>query len=219
MSTDNEKWGRLKYLAQKATPGPWWVDSHGHRVSTADGMQTVFVADDKMGPAVRHKGTGNLSHWPNDWDASYIVTAHPAAILELLEERDTFLEDRISLIEENGHLYGEIADLRHALTLCVASLDQLLPYLAKVPADVGLLNDALMAARPLLDDTQPKPLNLDAPFILSYELKDNPGFEYERHAADLNDARVYLQSMRDMVAWAELSDSDGNVVAGTEDLV
>ena len=51
MSTDNEKWGRLKYLAQKATPGPWWVDSHGHRVSTADGMQTVFVADDTMGPS------------------------------------------------------------------------------------------------------------------------------------------------------------------------
>ena len=37
-----------------------------------------------------------------------------------------------------------------ALRLCVESLDQLLPYLAKVPADVGLLNDALMAARPLL---------------------------------------------------------------------
>lgn len=37
-----------------------------------------------------------------------------------------------------------------ALRLCVASLDQLLPYLAKVPADVGLLNEALVAARPLL---------------------------------------------------------------------
>ena len=38
-----------------------------------------------------------------------------------------------------------------ALRLCVESLDQLLPYLAKVPADVGLLNDALVAARPLLE--------------------------------------------------------------------
>jgi len=37
-----------------------------------------------------------------------------------------------------------------ALRLCVESLDQLMPYLAKVPTDVGLLNDALMAARPLL---------------------------------------------------------------------
>lgn len=38
----------------------------------------------------------------------------------------------------------------NALQLCVDALDQLLPYLAKVPADVGLLNSALMAARPLL---------------------------------------------------------------------
>lgn len=37
-----------------------------------------------------------------------------------------------------------------ALKLCVESLDQLLPYLSKVPADVGLLNEALVAARPIL---------------------------------------------------------------------
>lgn len=50
-----------------------------------------------------------------------------------------------------GGMQMEIDELREALTKCVASLDQLLPYLAKVPADVGLLNDALMAARPLLE--------------------------------------------------------------------
>lgn len=44
-----------------------------------------------------------------------------------------------------------------ALRLCVASLDQLLPYLAKVPADVGLLNGALMAARPLLNEAPVEP--------------------------------------------------------------
>ena len=37
-----------------------------------------------------------------------------------------------------------------ALALCVKSLDQLLPYLGKVPADIGLINNALMAARPAL---------------------------------------------------------------------
>lgn len=40
--------------------------------------------------------------------------------------------------------------MREALDLCVASLDQLLPHLGKVPADIGLLNEALCAARPLL---------------------------------------------------------------------
>ena len=47
-----------------------------------------------------------------------------------------------------------------ALRLCVESLDQLLPYLAKVPADVGLLNDALVAARPLLKQ-EPAPAQDD----------------------------------------------------------
>lgn len=43
-----------------------------------------------------------------------------------------------------------------ALALCVQSLDQLLPYLGHVPADVGLLNDALMAARPALSELRIK---------------------------------------------------------------
>lgn len=38
-----------------------------------------------------------------------------------------------------------------ALGLTVLALDQLLPYLSKVPADVGLINEALVAARPLLE--------------------------------------------------------------------
>jgi|GEM_PF-3229704 len=44
----------------------------------------------------------------------------------------------------------EQSGLLEALTKCVASLDQLLPYLAKVPADTGLLNDALISARAAL---------------------------------------------------------------------
>lgn len=44
----------------------------------------------------------------------------------------------------------EQSGLLEALTKCVASLDQLLPYLAKVPADIGLLNDALISARAAL---------------------------------------------------------------------
>jgi len=45
---------------------------------------------------------------------------------------------------------SEQAKLLEALRLCVASLDQLLPYLAKVPADIGLLNSALIAGRAAL---------------------------------------------------------------------
>lgn len=96
------KWSQLKNLAEKATPGPWWVDSHGHRVSTEDGMQTVFIAANKMGPATRHPETGNLSHWPNDWDASYIVNASPDKILELIAALSAVTAERDRLREALG---------------------------------------------------------------------------------------------------------------------
>jgi len=120
------RWSELKKLAEKATPGPWWVDSHGHRVSTEDGMQTVFITADKMGPATRHPETGNLSYWPNDWDASYIVNASPDKILELIAalsavtaERDRLREDRdsqqrvcIAEMEKANQLRAEVERLR-----------------------------------------------------------------------------------------------------------
>lgn len=78
----------LKRIASEATPGKWWIDSHGHAMvafSTEDpGMETVFVTDGNMGPVVRHENTGNLSAWRNDMDATYIATACPSNILRLL---------------------------------------------------------------------------------------------------------------------------------------
>lgn len=121
----------LRAIAEKATPGPWWIDSHGHRMSSEDGMTTVFIADDRMGKATRHPETGNLSHWPNDWDASFIATANPANVLSLL--------DRLDLVES-------------ALAMCVAAIDQLLPGAKHIPCDVGLINQALIAARPLIEE-------------------------------------------------------------------
>lgn len=84
----------LEQLASKATPGPWWIDSHGNRmVSEYLDHETVFIADDKMGPAVRHSETGNLSHWPNDWDASFIAQANPATIIALLNHIRTMQQE------------------------------------------------------------------------------------------------------------------------------
>jgi hypothetical protein len=75
----------LEELAKEATPGPWWIDSHGHAMISEVGKhRVVFTTDHRMGPAVRHESTGNLSHWPNDWDASYIAAANPSAISELI---------------------------------------------------------------------------------------------------------------------------------------
>ena len=55
--------------------------------------------------------------------------------------------------------------------------------------------------------------------LLSYELRDDPGYEHEEYVLNLDEARDHLRGKSDMVVWAELSDMDGNVVAGTEDLV
>ena len=45
--------------------------------------------------------------------------------------------------------------LRSALSLCVKAIDNLLPGAKFIPADVGLVNEALMTARPLCEDGEP----------------------------------------------------------------
>lgn len=60
-----------------------------------------------------------------------------------------YIDDVVAMLAAQAAPAAD-AGMVEALALCVKSLDQLLPYLGKVPADIGLLNDALMAARPAL---------------------------------------------------------------------
>lgn len=86
----------LREAAEKATPGEWWIDSHGMAMVAHhnDNTMIVFVTDgEQMGKAIRHEDTGNLSHWRNDNDASFIATANPATVLALLDEL-AFLDKR-----------------------------------------------------------------------------------------------------------------------------
>jgi hypothetical protein len=94
-SVTDELIDELELLASKATKGEWWIDSHGHTMVShdSDGTHTIFKAMDIVKPAVRHPETGNLSHWPNDWGASFIATANPATILALLAERAELKRD------------------------------------------------------------------------------------------------------------------------------
>lgn len=54
--------------------------------------------------------------------------------------------------EDLAHLAGEYDAVRMALAQCVAAIDQLLPGMRHIACDVGLINTALIAARPLLED-------------------------------------------------------------------
>ena len=79
------KYADLEMLANNATPGPWWIDSHGMTMMSLPDLQVVFNHP-QQSVAVCNEETGNLSHWRNDWDASFIATANPKTILELLAE-------------------------------------------------------------------------------------------------------------------------------------
>lgn len=54
--------------------------------------------------------------------------------------------------EDLARLAGEYDAVRMALAQCVAAIDALLPGAQHIPVDVGLINEALLTARPLLED-------------------------------------------------------------------
>jgi len=101
----------LRTLAAKASPGPWWIDSHGHSMSDRN-HKTVFQAVDLVKPAFRNPETGNLSHWPNDWDASFIAAANPETVLSLLDTIET-LQAKCEQLRKDAELWESIHDEIH----------------------------------------------------------------------------------------------------------
>lgn len=109
----------LREAAEKATPGNWWIDSHGMAMVAHhnDNTMIVFVTDgEQMGKAIRHEDTGNLSHWRNDNDASFIAAANPATVLALLDELEA-AEKRIAELEAKLDSADKLQDsaFRHGL--------------------------------------------------------------------------------------------------------
>jgi len=56
-------------------------------------------------------------------------------------------------------------------------------------------------------------------YMLTYELKDDPDVEHEVECASFAEALAHLQGCSDMLVWAELTDSMGNVLADTENFI
>lgn len=110
----------IERLAKEATQGQWWIDSHGHSMvafSENENMETVFVTDPNMGPALRHASTGNLSHWHNDVDATYIATACPENVLKVIN----FLRSGYDAWQQVSdfmemNLHGDAAVLRNIVS-------------------------------------------------------------------------------------------------------
>lgn len=124
-----EKLNELAELAKKATQGKWWIDSHGHSMVAFSGkvgdVEVVFATDNDMGPLIRHEDTGNLSHWRNDNDATFIASANPETIIAIaehvqeLEQRAEAAEAKLALVREqrdselnrNTELEAKLAEL------------------------------------------------------------------------------------------------------------
>jgi len=142
------------------------------------------------------------------------------------EQRDSAVDDANTWQKRACAEASRAFELEQALAKCVASLDQLLPYLAKVPADVGLLNDALRAARPLLKQEPAPAQDEQSPEqMLSQEQIENiarnvyreccllPGATFQ-HAAEV--AVMYTLELIARRQWAE--PECGNCFEGKSDM-
>lgn len=71
---------------------------------------------------------------------------------ELIAQAPQVMGDYDAACDDLARLAGEYSELQAALALCVQAIDNLLPGAAKIPCDVGLINEALIKARPLAED-------------------------------------------------------------------
>lgn len=109
MSTNAE----LRELALRATPGPWRTDYLNPMIVLTDDHHESFVADcePEEGPDEPDANVGAFN-------AAYIAFAHPARILELLDEHR-------SQDHQIGRLERETDALRAKLDIALRALEQI----------------------------------------------------------------------------------------------
>ena len=120
MTNNDELAMKLKAVAKKATPGPWYV----HDKPCEDGNYGIDTSDKEfLAEAVVWWGFSRQSIWREE-DAKYIAASNPAAILALLEERDAYkkriaeLNDTLEReCEKSRRMASRIAELESALSV------------------------------------------------------------------------------------------------------
>lgn len=90
----------LKALGKTVTQGDWWMDSHGEALVCHGEKEMTIILQPKhlREKAHRDENTGGLSYWPNDSDASWIASAQPKVVLEIIEMLEK-LEDKVKVAE------------------------------------------------------------------------------------------------------------------------
>lgn len=134
----DELLGEIEACAAKATPGQWWIDSHGHTMIAQESLDVIFSIPFVKGAAVRHPETGNLSQWRNDWDASYIALANPANVTALITELRTLrAEVKVLQSDANSWQYGYDEGRRMAGKHRISEIEQLRAENAELRKDAG----------------------------------------------------------------------------------
>ncbi|XAO54305.1 hypothetical protein [Yersinia phage vB_YenM_P778] len=117
---------KFRELAHYTTKGRWWMDSHGENLIafSGKGIKTVMTPKHSREKAYRDGFTGNLSHWNNDADASWITATQPENIIKLLDELDALRDDVLqvsgaiglarSMLDNEDKLIIGILDAIHA---------------------------------------------------------------------------------------------------------
>lgn len=127
----------IQWTNKKPTePGAYWV--RGFRVGEQDYRPAlVEVARNEAGTLLCNMNDSNTNDDLREW----------SCVEDLAERFEWCGPLGVKTSMESSTRERE---LTLALDLAIRSLDQLVPYLGKVPADVGLLNEALMAGRKAL---------------------------------------------------------------------
>ncbi|HDT0316010.1 ead/Ea22-like family protein [Citrobacter amalonaticus] len=131
----------LREAAEKATPGNWWIDSHGQAmVSFIDNdVLEVFATDNKRA-AVRHEDTGNLSRWRNDNDATFIATADPATVLALLDELEAAEKTSTARLEAIDRTHQMFQRERNRVEAAEKRIAELEARTVKLPEPISVLH-------------------------------------------------------------------------------
>lgn len=110
-----------------------------------------------------------MTHSPHPWrlaKSGQIVDANHRAIArvwntsnherdkangELIAMAPSIRDEFRELHADMTRLTEEFIEVEKALALCVRAIDELLPGAKHIPCNVGLINDALIKARPLTE--------------------------------------------------------------------
>ena len=125
------------------SPGPWRLAKSGQIV---DVNNRAIARIWNTGKRDQDRANGELIAMAPMWHQVFGHLGTPD------EAGNKLIHKQDELVAHADELLCMNSDLREALALCIRTIDNLLPGAAHIPADIGLINEALLKARSLVGD-------------------------------------------------------------------